>query len=466
PVRVLRGAERRGHDLAGLLGVHRVLGVDELAQGAALHVLHHDVGGGDVGPGDGGLLLLAGVVHGHDRGMVQRGGAVRLPPEALLEVRVTGQVGAQHLHGDRAVQAGVLGEEHLGHAPGAEDPAQAVASAQDHLVFAHSTPVLVPWSTTTAASIVVAGCAPPAARRETSVPSSPAAPSGIQPSPPAIATRIARTTKITSTRPGSDMPANCRPVVEVPRTVREEFGVSTSSKAPTPRGRASRRRRSPRAEGEEPLPAPGAGAGEAAERAELAESAEAAERAEPAELAERPERELRRGAEPAEAAERAEGPEAPERCRIPRPRPDSGSGIAAVRVPVGEVPVRRPCSPVPLPPEPAAPLPPGPPVPAPPVPPGRTRFSPVQSWSSTRVTGIAPVVKRGSTPRWIASRIRATAAAERGRFAGALASIIITSRRRSAPIASGSSGGCCLTCAIAISTWLEPVKGRLPTSIS
>ena len=82
------------------------------------------------------------------------------------------------------------------------------------------------------------------------------------------------------------------------------------------------------------------------------------------------------------------------------------------------------------------------------------------------MTGIAPVEKRGSTPRWIASRIRATAEAERGRFAGALASIIITRRRRSAVIASGSSGGCCLTWAIAISTWLEPVKGRLPTSIS
>ena len=38
-------------------------------------------------------------------------------------------------------------------------------------------------------------------------------------------------------------------------------------------------------------------------------------------------------AEGPEAAERADGPE---RCRTPRPRPDIGSGIAAVRVPVGE----------------------------------------------------------------------------------------------------------------------------------
>ena len=149
---------------------------------------------------------------------------------------------------------------------------------------------------------------------------------------------------------------------------------------------------------------------------------------------------------------------------MPRPRPDSGSGIAAVRVPVGEAPGRRPL-PFALPAE--APL-----AEAPPMEGlaaealGRTRFSPVQSWSSTRETGIAPVVKRGSTPRWIASRIRATADAERGRFAGALASIIMIRRRRSSLIASDSAGGCCLTCAIAISTWLEPVKGRRPLSIS
>ena len=75
-------------------------------------------------------------------------------------------------------------------------------------------------------------------------------------------------------------------------------------------------------------------------------------------------------------------------------------------------------------------------------------------------------MKRGSSPRWIASRIRATAAAERGRFAGAFARHIITRWRRSSLIAVGSSGGCFFTCAMAISTWLEPVKGRCPTSIS
>src|SRR5699024_2722744 len=81
-----------------------------------------------------------------------------------------------------------------------------------------------------------------------------------------------------------------------------------------------------------------------------------------------------------------------------------GGGPAAGRGPGGEARGPRPEEGPPVPPEPA---------------PGRTRFSPVQSWSATLVTGMAPVLKRGSTPRWIASRIRETAEAERGRFAGA-----------------------------------------------
>src|SRR5699024_4772339 len=198
----------------------------------ALHVLHHDVRDGDVRAGDGALLLLAGVVHGDDRGMVQRGGAVRLTPEPLLEARVPCQVGAQHLDGDGAVQAGVLREEHLRHPPGAEDPSQAVPPAQDHLLFAHPTPVLVPWPTPTAASMRAAGHAWPAARSRASGPAGapPAiAPCGSRPSPPTTAATTTISTRITSTSPGRDSPANFLPVVLVPRTVREEFGVSTPS---------------------------------------------------------------------------------------------------------------------------------------------------------------------------------------------------------------------------------------------
>src|SRR5699024_1998242 len=147
------------------------------------------------------------------------------------------------------------------------------------------------------------------------------------------------------------------------------------------------------------------------------------DRAEPAE----PLTDGRAGGEAAEAAEVAEEPDRAEeldrwRMPRPRPRPDSGSGIAAVRVPVGEGPWRERWSVSSADPGSAS----ASAEPAGPEEPGRVRFSPVQSWSSTRLTGIAPVVKRGSTPRWMASRIRATAEADRGRLAGALASAIIT----------------------------------------
>ena len=105
----------------------------------------------------------------------------------------------------------------------------------------------------------------------------------------------------TSTRPGTDIPATLRPVTEVPWTVREEAGVSTSSKALAPKARSgpSAEARSLGAAGD-PAVLPGED-----RRAERGGGAgDAAERAEPAE---------RSGAEPAEAADSADGPEAPER---------------------------------------------------------------------------------------------------------------------------------------------------------
>lgn len=352
---------------------------------------------------------------------------------------------------------------------------------------------------------------------------------GSNPIPPATATAITAISRSSRIRPGTDSGPTRRPV-EVPRTVRSDGAVSTPSKdardpvcpapasaegdpvpaaplrVPAPVSSRPRPLRSAEAEpeegsraglrllrgaGEEADRADGAdGADDAdaadpadpADSADLAESADFAEFAEFADLAEFADRVGGGMADAADEAEAAECAEELERWRMPRPRPDSGKGIAAVRVPVGDAPGREPFEGPPAEPEPAAepaeaadaaesadvaelvdpaeradpmePAEPAEPDPA------AVRFSPVQSWSSTRLTGIAPVVKRGSTPRWMASRIRATADAERGRLAGALASVIITRRRRSPPMDSGSSDGCCLTWAIAISTWLDPVKGR------
>src|SRR5699024_4918324 len=134
-----------------------------------------------------------------DRGMVQGGGALRLAPEPFLEVRVPGQIRAQHLHGDRPVQADVLRQEHLGHAALPEHSSQGVAAPQHHVLFAHSTPVLVPLPASTGSFIVrAASSSADSACPMSTAPtcSAPAVPKGSSPMPPATAAAITATSRI------------------------------------------------------------------------------------------------------------------------------------------------------------------------------------------------------------------------------------------------------------------------------
>ena len=103
------------------------LGVEQqIADGAALDQLHHDVRDG-LAADD----VLAGVVHGDDRVVVEAGDRLGLAREAGLGDRVLGEVGAQQLHGDGAPEPYVLGREHLGHAAAAESVGQPVAAVAD-----------------------------------------------------------------------------------------------------------------------------------------------------------------------------------------------------------------------------------------------------------------------------------------------------------------------------------------------
>ena len=74
--------------------------------------------------------VLAGVVDGDDRRVVQRGGGLRLPAEPGLEGRVARQVGAQHLDRDLPAEPDVAAAVHLGHAAVAERLADLVAGSQ------------------------------------------------------------------------------------------------------------------------------------------------------------------------------------------------------------------------------------------------------------------------------------------------------------------------------------------------
>ena len=64
---------RVGDHLQGPTGRHRSVGVDDVAQGDPVDVLHHDVGQRSAGS-----LGFPGVVDGDDRGVVQGGGVLRL----------------------------------------------------------------------------------------------------------------------------------------------------------------------------------------------------------------------------------------------------------------------------------------------------------------------------------------------------------------------------------------------------
>ena len=75
--------------------------------------------------------VLAGVVHGDDRVVVETGHRLGLAREARLGHRVLGEVGAEQLDRDGASETDVLGCEHLGHAAPAESAGQPVPAVPD-----------------------------------------------------------------------------------------------------------------------------------------------------------------------------------------------------------------------------------------------------------------------------------------------------------------------------------------------
>ena len=99
----------------------------QIADGAALDQLHHDVRDGLAAH-----HVLAGVVHRDHRMVVEAGDRLRLAREAGLGDRVLGEIGAEQLDGDGAAEPYVLRGEHLGHAAASQTVRQAVAAVADH----------------------------------------------------------------------------------------------------------------------------------------------------------------------------------------------------------------------------------------------------------------------------------------------------------------------------------------------
>ncbi len=97
----------------------------QVAQGAAVDVLHHDVG--DRG---GAYHVLAGVVDSDDRRVVQRRRGLGLAAEPGLEGLVPGEVLAERLDRHDAIQTDVSCPVDLGHAAAPDDAVELVAAAE------------------------------------------------------------------------------------------------------------------------------------------------------------------------------------------------------------------------------------------------------------------------------------------------------------------------------------------------
>ncbi len=132
-VGVLERLGDRGDDRHHLGGGQGAALRDQVRQGAALDVLHDQVGGGVTA----GQLGLAVVVDAYDVGVGERGDGLGLGREPLGEAGLVQQRGQQRLDGDLALQDGVLGAPHLAHAAHRDAFEQAVALPESHFRAQH-----------------------------------------------------------------------------------------------------------------------------------------------------------------------------------------------------------------------------------------------------------------------------------------------------------------------------------------
>jgi hypothetical protein len=140
PVGVLERLGDAADQLGGGLHVQPADPVQQVPQGLAADVLHHD-------PGQ--PAVLAGVVDGDDVGVGEAGGGERLAPELLGEGPVAGELGAGDLDRDHAVELPVVGAVDDRHAAAgdlgddlvapAEGPAHQVVDVDQ--VLCHANPV-------------------------------------------------------------------------------------------------------------------------------------------------------------------------------------------------------------------------------------------------------------------------------------------------------------------------------------
>ncbi len=98
----------------------RRVSIDQTLERTTLDIFHHQI----TQP-----IIVAHVVDGHDVGMLEHAGQVRLLLEAAYDIRAAEQVAVQHLDRDLTAQARVMGAIDTGHAAVADNVEQPVAAA-------------------------------------------------------------------------------------------------------------------------------------------------------------------------------------------------------------------------------------------------------------------------------------------------------------------------------------------------
>ncbi len=122
PVAVVERGAHVGGDFHGPALGEAAFALEHVTQGAALHVLHHDIRDGHAVD-----QIFAGVVDGHDGWMVERRGRLRFAPEPGQEGLITREISAQRLDRDLASEPHIATTVNLGHTTVTEDLTQLVA---------------------------------------------------------------------------------------------------------------------------------------------------------------------------------------------------------------------------------------------------------------------------------------------------------------------------------------------------
>ena len=109
-------------DFGGAIRVERTLCADEIGQAATVDEFHDD---------EVRVVLLAPVEDADDVRVIQVGRGLRLPPEALDERGVGGEVGEQDLDRHRPIEQAITSEEDIGHPTAREASLELVPAVED-----------------------------------------------------------------------------------------------------------------------------------------------------------------------------------------------------------------------------------------------------------------------------------------------------------------------------------------------